>query len=103
MKNNIEKLIKESQKKLTTISEETGIAYPTLSGYNQGIRTPKKKNAQILADYFGVSVPYLLGLDDNPVLKNPSEDSFVKLFVKFLKDGSVASKKIDVCLCIFDG
>ena len=95
MKNNIEKLIKESQKKLTTISEETGIAYPTLSGYNQGIRTPKKKNAQILADYFGVSVPYLLGLDDNPVLKNPSEDSFVKLFVKFLKDGSVASKKID--------
>lgn len=26
MKNNIEKLIKESQKKLTTISEETGIA-----------------------------------------------------------------------------
>ena len=36
MKNNIEKLIKESQKKLTTISEETGIAYPTLSGYIKG-------------------------------------------------------------------
>ena len=60
MKNNIEKLIKESQKKLTTISEETGIAYPTLSGYNQGIRTPKKKNAQILAGLLWVSVPYLL-------------------------------------------
>lgn len=95
MGNNIEKLIEESQKKLTTISKETGIAYPTLSGYNQGIRTPKKKNAQILADYFGVSVPYLLGLDDNPVLKNPSEDSFVKSFIKFLKDGSVTSKIID--------
>lgn len=65
---NIEKLIKESGKKLTKISAETGIAYPTLSGYNQGIRTPKKENAKILADYFGVSVPYLLGLDDNPQL-----------------------------------
>ena len=71
-------LVKESQKKLTTISEETGIAYPTLSGYNQGIRTPKKKNAQILADYFGVSVPYLLGLDDNPPALN---DSLEKIMV----------------------
>lgn len=92
---NFQLLVKESNKSLTEISRETGISYSTLGNYNQGTRTPKKNNAQILADYFGVSVPYLLGLDDNPVLKNPSEDSFVKLFVKFLKDGSVASKKID--------
>lgn len=71
-------LVKESQKKLTTISEETGIAYSTLSGYNQGTRTPKKKNAKILADYFGVSVPYLLGLDDNPPALN---DSLEKIMV----------------------
>ena len=30
-----------------------------------------KRNAKILAEYFGVSIPYLLGLDDNPVLVNP--------------------------------
>ena len=53
MTNNIGKLIKDSKKKLTEISDSTGIAYPTLSGYNQGIRTPKKKNAKILAEYFG--------------------------------------------------
>ncbi len=28
-------------------------------------------NAKILSDYFGVSVPYLLGLDDNPNLVDP--------------------------------
>lgn len=28
-------------------------------------------NAKILADYFGVSIPYLLGLDDNPNLVDP--------------------------------
>ena len=50
MTNNIGKLIKDSKKKLTEISDSTGIAYPTLSGYNQGIRTPKKKNAKILAE-----------------------------------------------------
>lgn len=91
----IRELIIKSGKKLKEISKEADIPYGALSSYNQGIRTPKKENAIKLANYFGVSVPYLLGLDDNPVLKNPSEDSFVKLFVKFLKDGSVASKKID--------
>ena len=65
MTNNIGKLIKDSKKKLTEISDSTGIAYTTLSGYNQGIRTPKKKNAKILAEYFGVTLPYLLGLDDD--------------------------------------
>ena len=42
MTNHITKLIEDSGKKLTEISEATDIAYPTLSGYNQGIRKPKK-------------------------------------------------------------
>lgn len=71
-------LVKDSKLSLKEISEATGIAYPTLSGYNQGIRTPKKKNAQILSDYFGVSVPYLLGLDDTPPALN---DSLEKIMV----------------------
>ena len=79
----IKEMIKKSGKKLTEISDSTGIAYPTLSGYNQGIRTPKKKNAQILAEYFGVSIPYLLRLDDNPVLVNPG--STKEIFKGFAK------------------
>lgn len=63
--NNIfSKLVIKNGKTLKEISEETGILYPTLSGYNQGIRTPKKDNAIKLADYFGVSVAYLLGLEN---------------------------------------
>lgn len=61
--NRIGELIYLSKKTLKQISEETGIAYPTLSGYNQGVRNPKKNNAKILADYFGVSIPYLLGFE----------------------------------------
>ncbi|SRR3712207_2073541 len=65
MTNNIAQLIEESGKKIKNISEALDISYPTLSSYNQGIRKPKKENAQKLADYFGVSVAYILGLDDN--------------------------------------
>ncbi|HEK9808795.1 TPA: helix-turn-helix transcriptional regulator, partial [Streptococcus equi subsp. equi] len=58
------KLIEESGKKIKSISEALDISYPTLSSYNQGIRKPKKENAQKLADYFGVSVAYILGIDE---------------------------------------
>lgn len=64
MTNNIAKLIEESGKKIKVISEALDISYPTLSSYNQGIRKPKKENAQKLADYFGVSVAYILGIDE---------------------------------------
>ncbi len=70
---NFQLLVKESNKSLTEISQETGISYSTLGNYNQGTRTPKKENAKILADYFGVSIPYLLGLDDTPTLVNPRD------------------------------
>ncbi|HEK9176602.1 TPA: helix-turn-helix transcriptional regulator, partial [Streptococcus equi subsp. equi] len=60
----IAKLIEESGKKIKSISEALDISYPTLSSYNQGIRKPKKENAQKLADYFGVSVAYILGIDE---------------------------------------
>lgn len=63
MTNNIAKLIEESGKKIKTISEALDISYPTLSSYNQGIRKPKKENAQKLADYFGVSVAHIMGID----------------------------------------
>lgn len=61
--NRIGELIYLSKKTLKQISEETGISYSTLGNYNQGTRTPKKENAKILADYFGVSIPYLLGFE----------------------------------------
>lgn len=68
---NFQTLVKNSKLSLKEISEATGIGYSTIGNYNQGSRTPNAKNAQILADYFSVSIPYLLGLDDNPNLVDP--------------------------------
>lgn len=82
MKNRVNELRKQFGKTMKEISVETGINYSTLGNYNQGIRTPKKKNAQILADYFGVSVPYLLGLDDNPNLTtSPTLETLEKITI----------------------
>ncbi|WP_431769585.1 helix-turn-helix domain-containing protein [Streptococcus gallolyticus] len=69
----IRELIIKSGKKLKEISKEVGINYETLSAYKRQIRYPKKENAIKLANYFGVSVPYLLGLDDTPTLVSPRD------------------------------
>ena len=71
--NRIGELIDSSTKTLKQISKEVGINYETLSAYKRQIRYPKKQNALILADYFGVSISYLLGLDDTPTLVNPRD------------------------------
>ena len=77
------------------VSDDTDIPITTLSGYKKNLRTPKKENAEILAEYFGVSIPYLLGLDDNPVLVNPgSTKEIFKGFAKVLQGKSTIENKI---------
>lgn len=74
---NFQKLVKDSNKSLTQISKETGINYSTLGNYNQGTRTPRKEYAEILAEYFNVSLPYILDLDDNKNLLDYTNESLV--------------------------
>ncbi|HEN2353358.1 TPA: helix-turn-helix transcriptional regulator [Streptococcus agalactiae] len=82
---NFQLLVKESNKSLTEISQETGISYSTLGNYNQGTRTPKKENAKILSDYFDVSVPYLLGLDDNRQILDFAGEGIAKGIIEKIK------------------
>ena len=82
-------LVRDRDLSLKEISETTGIAYPTLSGYNQGIRTPKKKNAKILAEYFGVSIPYLLGYEENFTANKPN----ATISIELVKELSFISEK----------
>lgn len=61
-------LVKDRKLSLREISEDTGINYSTIGNYNQGTRIPNARNAAILADYFRVSVGYLLGYENEPNL-----------------------------------
>lgn len=42
------------------VSKETGVSQSTLSDWKRGISTPKPDKLQKIADYFGVSLTYLL-------------------------------------------
>lgn len=55
-----EKLMKSHNLTAYQISKETGVAQSTLSDWKKGKSKPKTDKLQKIADYFGVSVDYLM-------------------------------------------
>ncbi len=55
-----EKLCKDNNIKASKVSKETGIPTATLSSWKKGVYTPKQDKLQLIANYFNVSVDYLM-------------------------------------------
>lgn len=100
-KNIFLELAMKKGKSLKEISEETGIGYSTIGNYNQGSRIPKSENAFILADYFGVSVAYLLGFEsidskrDNQIPRPIPFYNDLNLMLSDFRDSQVIESYID--------
>ena len=52
--------------KRSELARETGINANTLANYEKGTRQASYETLILLADYFNVTVDYLVGLSDNP-------------------------------------
>ncbi|WP_342480094.1 helix-turn-helix domain-containing protein [Paenibacillus sp. FSL L8-0340] len=59
-----EKLLEEHDVTAYRVAKETGITTATLTSWKQGKYTPKREKLQKVADYFGVSVNYLMGIPE---------------------------------------
>lgn len=57
---NFEKLCSENNVKPSQVSKATGIHTATLTAWKQDKYTPKQDKLQLIADYFNVSVDYLM-------------------------------------------
>lgn len=70
-----EALLKERGVTPYKVSKETGISTATLSDWKNGRSTPKQDKLKKIADYFGVSLDYLMtGQEDTEEKKNPYSD-----------------------------
>ena len=67
-----EKLLKKYGVTAYKVAKETGITQSTLSDWKRGRSTPKTDNMKKIADYFGVSVEYLMTGQDPEPTKNPA-------------------------------
>ena len=61
----LEELLKENNMTAYKLSKETGILTATLSSWKNGAYVPKNDKLQIIANYFGVTVDWLLGKTDD--------------------------------------
>lgn len=65
MKNRLKELRQERHLTLKQLGQEVNMRDNTLSQYETGKRNPKFEMWKKLADYFGVSAAYLLGLEND--------------------------------------
>ena len=65
MYENYERILKERGLTNYKVSKDTGIAQSVLSTWKTKGTTPKADKLQILAEYLGVSIDYLLGVQQN--------------------------------------
>ena len=63
--NRLKELRKEKKKTQKEIFEETGIPIRSIQNWENGKRQINLESAKQLADYFGVSIGYLLGYEVN--------------------------------------
>ena len=66
MKTNLRKLRKENGLTQISLQMKTGIEQALLSKYETGERVPTTDALLILADFYGVSIDYILCRTENP-------------------------------------
>ena len=59
-----EELLKQHKVTAYRVAKETGINTATLTSWKQGKYAPKPDKLQKIADYFGVSLGYLMGTEE---------------------------------------
>lgn len=80
-------LIDESGKTLTSIAKDLHVSNQTISAWRTGVRSPKAPTILTIANYFGVTVEWLMGFDFEKMQKKedripivvPDSERFVKL------------------------
>jgi transcriptional regulator with XRE-family HTH domain len=77
-----------NNKKLTQteLGKIINVTKVSISGYESGDRTPDTDNLRRLADYFGVTSDYLLGISDSPELTRKDEKDIAKRMEKIKED-----------------
>lgn len=104
---NFEKLCKRDGVNPSKISKATGISTATLTSWKQGKYTPKQDKLQLIADYFKVSVDYLMTGKMGTIIETAKTDVMLsnmdnRLKEYALKMSELSKEKQDLVLKMID-
>ena len=84
---NFEMLCKRDNVTPSKVSKATGISTATFTSWKQGKYTPKQDKLQLIADYFGVSIDYLMtGKESEFSIEMANKDLALSNMSKRIKD-----------------
>ncbi len=69
MHNNLRKLRKERHMTQVALQMATGIEQSLISAFERGVRVPPTETLILLANYFDVSMDYIMGRTDDPEIR----------------------------------
>lgn len=88
-------LLEKNKKRAIDVSRATGVSPTTLSDWKSGKSTPKQDKLQKIADYFGVTIEYLMtGKEDSTAQKITSVSSERALDIEVEHDVDVIIDKL---------
>lgn len=80
---NFARLCEINNVKPSKVSKETGISTATLTSWKQGKYTPKQDKLQLIADYFHVSVDFIMTGEDNRIDAPVFEKEHIELITLY--------------------
>lgn len=87
------KLLQQNNCKPSDVSKATGIPASTFTDWKKGRSVPKQEKLQKIADYFGVSLEYLMtGKEKNGHL--PSQQKKKRTFKSSLRTPSISLRTV---------
>jgi transcriptional regulator with XRE-family HTH domain len=84
---NFEKLCNDNKTNPSRVSKATGISTATLTSWKKGVYTPKQDKLQLIADFFNVSVDYIMtGKESEFTVEMAEIDGNLFYMDKIIKD-----------------
>lgn len=74
-------LCEESQKSATAIAKDLHVSKPTISAWKSGDRSPKQPTVITIAEYFNVSIEWLMGFDVEKEAPETDNEQRMPIFV----------------------
>ena len=92
----LKRLRKERKLTQTELGNIINVTKVSISGYENGDRTPDTDNLRRLADFFGVTTDYLLGRSDDPNLTEKEDNNKIMVneneLMNLIKDSQLKYK-----------
>ena len=79
-------LLDRTGKKASDVAKATGIPSSTFSDWKKGKSSPKAEKLQKIADYFGVSVDYLMTGKEEPEEKRNRYSDLKGIYLSYAKE-----------------